>query len=527
MKGKLSSFYLSIQKVLQGPKQTEYSLEKKINLKTILFLLVTAIGVITICSKSSIIYPFNDWVDSHCFFTVGKSMLNGKVLYQDIYEQKGPLLYVLHAVTYLISNTTFLGVYLLEILACFLFLYFTYRTLRLYCNQNIIIAIPFLAALIYSSTSFCQGDSAEELCMPMIAYAIWVSLKALKNDNVPSLLECFLIGVTSGCVLWIKFTMLGFYVGWIIVPAFVLIKKHEWKKLLMTILSIIAGVFVATLPFIIYFGMNHAIKDWLESYIYNNIFIYSNSSISENPLFKMARYVLVGLRIAFQNNWQYFALILVGILGSFFTEKPTVFMSYLFQIAFTALTVYMGGRRYPYYALIFSVFAFVGIIYIYNILCLLCRKVKTLKTSKPKILKYICACVVFVFSLTLSFIISPNTYFIGYSKSDLPQYQFKETIDTVKDPTLLNYGFLDGGFYTVCDIVPNCKYFCGLNIPLDELTETQIYYAENGLVDFIITRNEQPDFELYDCVDQCIYSYEENKEDEDTFYLYQLSQLNQ
>lgn len=78
-------------------------LNKSINKRQLLFIAATAIVTITICTKSSPIYPFNDWVDANCFLTVGKSMLHGKVPYQDLYEQKGPLLYILHALAALIS----------------------------------------------------------------------------------------------------------------------------------------------------------------------------------------------------------------------------------------------------------------------------------------------------------------------------------------------------------------------------------------------------------------------------------------
>ena len=54
--------------------------------KQLVVILITAVAAITICSKSSPIYPLNDWVDSNCFMTVGKSMLRGVVPYRDLYE---------------------------------------------------------------------------------------------------------------------------------------------------------------------------------------------------------------------------------------------------------------------------------------------------------------------------------------------------------------------------------------------------------------------------------------------------------
>ena len=119
-----------VKKVLQNRIQSK-------DTRTLLFCLLTAFILLTICTKSSFLYPFNDWVDSNCFFTVGKSMLNGKVLYRDIYEQKGPWLYFLHAGAYLISRKTFFGVYLLELCAGTVFLYFAAKTFELYRVRGI------------------------------------------------------------------------------------------------------------------------------------------------------------------------------------------------------------------------------------------------------------------------------------------------------------------------------------------------------------------------------------------------------
>lgn len=75
-----------------------------------LLSILAAAGVLLFCTKSSPLYPTNDWVDTNCFFTVGKSMFEGRVPYLDIYEQKGPLLYFLYGLCYLVSPTSFLGV---------------------------------------------------------------------------------------------------------------------------------------------------------------------------------------------------------------------------------------------------------------------------------------------------------------------------------------------------------------------------------------------------------------------------------
>ena len=62
----------------------------------LLYCLMVAAVCLAICSKSSFLYPINDWTDANAYFSCGKGMLNGRVMYRDLYEHKGPLLYALH-----------------------------------------------------------------------------------------------------------------------------------------------------------------------------------------------------------------------------------------------------------------------------------------------------------------------------------------------------------------------------------------------------------------------------------------------
>ena len=114
---------------------------------------------------------------------------------------------------------------------------------------------------------------------------------------------------------------------------------------------------------------------------------------------------------------------------------------------------------------------------------------------------------------------TPNRYLMGVEQSEMPQYKFKEIIEQKENPTLLNYGFLDGGFYTVCNIIPNCKAFCKLNIPLEEMYRLQKNYVEAGLCDFVVTRNYFAEFEKYTCVAKSSFINEDIMFD---YYLYQL-----
>lgn len=93
--------------------------------------------VLALCSKSSPLYAFNDWMDANIFFTMGRSMLGGRVLYRDVFDHKGPVLYLLYGLAGLVGGTDFRGVLVLEIIAMTSFLYTSLRTAELLAGRRL------------------------------------------------------------------------------------------------------------------------------------------------------------------------------------------------------------------------------------------------------------------------------------------------------------------------------------------------------------------------------------------------------
>ena len=55
----------------------------KQNARRAAWLVGIAAIALVLCSKSSPLYTLNDWMDANIFFTMGKSMFSGRVLYRD------------------------------------------------------------------------------------------------------------------------------------------------------------------------------------------------------------------------------------------------------------------------------------------------------------------------------------------------------------------------------------------------------------------------------------------------------------
>ncbi len=473
----------------------------------IILLFLSAVVAITICSKSSPLYPFNDWDDSNCFFTVGKAMVNGKILYKDIFEQKGPLLYMLHMLTYKVSNTTFLGVYFAEIIACFVFLYYSGRIMSLFCGGKIFYMVFPFTAFTYTSLSFCCGDSAEEWCLPLLSYTLYIALESVKNKHLVKAKSILICGISMGIVLWIKFTMLGFFIGFIIAFIVLYIRQKQYRSIGICTIAMLTGVLIASVPVILYFTINKAFPYLFEVYFYDNIFLYSTGNRLPVVL-KQVVNLLSGILSFELNNTFGFIFTILGIIRLFRKEEKDLRFVFCVIFGTTFFFTFVGGRAYAYYSLVMTVFAPVGMAGVYEFF------VKKISSMRIKKVAPVLVCVI---SVILTAVLCRNTYLIFIPKEDMPQFRFNRIISQTENATLLNYGFLDGGFYTVSGIVPNCRYFCGLNLKIEDIEITQREFAEQGIVDYIVTKDLQPDFDRYECVDKCDFIY---WSEISTYYLY-------
>ena len=235
----------------------------------ILLFAFLSFAVLLFAVQSSPFYPINDWVDPNCFLTVGKAIADGKVLYRDIYEQKGPYLYFLHALCTLVFPDSFLGVWFMEAALCFVMLFFVYKILKLYGIDDFkrVAAISTLIVLgVYFSFAMSKGDSVEEICSPFLLSVVYITLRRVKRGEKFGIFDYLYIGLVAGFVFWSKFTIVGFFIAWYVFFLYFTIKDRKWKDLGVGTAVIAFGVVAATLPCFVYFSVNHAVKDWLKVY---------------------------------------------------------------------------------------------------------------------------------------------------------------------------------------------------------------------------------------------------------------------
>ena len=447
---------------------------------SILFLLI--------CTKSSPLYPFNDWVDSNAFFTMGKGMINGKVLYRDLFEQKGPLLYFIHGLSYLISNKTFLGVFIFEVFSFSFFLLYCNKIISLYFNKKYsFITLPFIAAIVLNMPNFSHGDSAEEYCLPLITISLYYLIAYFKNKctDFKSYKWLLINGIIAGSVLWIKYSMLGFWFGWMLVIFISMIVKKQYLKSIKSSIIFWFGMFISTIPWIAYFSINNSIFSWLDTYILINIKYYAKSL----TVLERLRFIFENLFLN-SNSISIFSVICcIGLL--YFINSKRFIKSILGRISLIfcglmlALGVYGGGKSYSYYFVIFLPFVIFAFLMILDLIKLKCH---AMMTNRKSIIMIIISLVII---MPLTYKYNHNTYMLKINKEDLIQYEFASIINQTENATLLNYGCLDIGLYTATGITPNVRFFEQQNISYSQYTlimDEQNRYIKDKEVDYVVLR---------------------------------------
>jgi len=335
--------------------------------------------------------------------------------------------------------------------------------------------IPVYTFLIVTLKSFSHGGSAEEFCLPFLMYTIYVFIKYLKTNKITSK-EFLFTGITAGFIFWIKYTVLGFHLGFVLSLIIIKCKEKKYKKLLKNILYFALGFISTSIPVIIYFLLNNSLKEMIDVYFLINMRIYPKTVSIFIKLYQTIKLLFLNLF----GNITYFIFIILGLIGlknkkNIWSAKYS-YLSIIICLITTGMVAYIGGTNFHYYPFIMCPFILIGLI----------TFIPDIKMNVSIILGTI------ILTLIATFHLSTNTLMIKNESNYYAQNVFAEIINKKENATILNYGFLDGGFYLKTKYIPKHYYFMRNNIPYEnypEMMDSQLKYIENGEIDFVIIRN--------------------------------------
>lgn len=276
-------------------------------------------------------------LDSYCYRYMGMLMSKGGIPYRDAFDNKGPLLYLLNCIGYLINKK--FGVFIIEYIFMMAYLCLQYAIARRFTDVKR--SVIYTVAALGPIGAFLVGNMAEEYALVFISVGILVFIDYFLFDKRDAF-RIVVCGISCGAVLMLRPNMVAVWAVFCIYAVFESIRvKRSFP--VKTMMLFAAGVLIAVIPFIIWLMANGALEEfWKDYYItnvnYSNVY---NSAI--NIFLSFKSYALASLFEV------YFLLILILIIKK---ENLGFNIAYAFYIFVNLMVISLPGKGFEHYGLV-------------------------------------------------------------------------------------------------------------------------------------------------------------------------------
>lgn len=339
-------------------------MSKKINLNSIFtvgFILALTIAVALNLDSN----PFSEVLpqhDSSMFTYFGYAMEHGKVMYTEIFDHKGPMIFIFNYLGALLTNPFVNGIFIIEISMVLLYFMIAFKIARFWLNRpwSLIQLIPQALIMPYY---FTGGNLTEIYALPFIAYGLLTFVYFVYDKLKPR--HLILSGISFSIVFLLRPNMI---VVWIVFWGILLLNtllQKTFKKLLIEIGYFIIGILIIFVPILLYLLINNALEAAIfQSFTLNFMYV----ETSENKLDG-----ILTLLQMIQND--HFVIILslffIAIIFKFkrFSAKERLFFSGI--VLFFILSVILSslsGRVYRHYLIILIPTLIVPLTYLFSLI---------------------------------------------------------------------------------------------------------------------------------------------------------------
>lgn len=405
--------------------------QKKYDLPVIICI---SIAILFLFSKNSWLYSTNDWVDANAFMTVGNAWVHGVIPYKDIFEQKGPLLYLIYGYVAK-TGLWFHGIFILETILMAISLWLLNLSFKMLSGNRFRINIMLL---IYSigfvfMPYFDRGGGVEEIGTVAIVYLLYLVTRFTQKRTIYAH-HLLIASVLFTVIFWIKYTMVLTYLV-LVVAYLVYLYLDKTSDTFSTLIAINTLTFgFISMIIIIYFYIHHGSNDLFNVYFIDNIFKYTGNNLgdSAHPLMTWLSY--------FKKILIIFAPIMAVALVK--RRNKLINNTTIMLLITIAMLNFLFSNNYLYYSLI----VYPIIIYLLFI------------SNLSKRLLTIIAISLSVY-VTFNSVSLRQTIMSGYQS---PGQIVKKTIG--RSHSVIQVGVLDSGIYNLSQQTPPAKYFQFNNI---------------------------------------------------------------
>jgi len=283
--------------------------------------------------------------DTVVFSYVAQRMLAGDVLFRDVWDHKGPLIFMLNAAGLWLGGGSYGGIKAVEFLMMSAAAMLLYLSLMRFAGRRFA-ALTTLAATAAMRVPLGEGNFTEEYAVFFQALALYFLVRLEIESCRRAGLCAFVIGFAGACAFFFRANLTGF---WLVIGIYWIVKaavSKDYKSFFRKLLWAAVPVVLMGGGFALYFGWNGALWGFLEGLIFHNIRYSQDVSL---PLWaKAGKMLALG-----QSTYPFGPLVVIGsiilVRGWLKKRYPLVFVFAVVWLAVEVLLSSLAGYPYQHY----------------------------------------------------------------------------------------------------------------------------------------------------------------------------------
>lgn len=315
--------------------------------KTVYYFLII-IATILFC-MGSYLNPFSTHMpctDELVWLYIANGMHEGLIPYVDMFDHKGPLLYIIYYLGIGITGGAFWGVWVLILLTMITSMIFCYKTTYILTASNKISFISALLVLTAFGYFTYMAGLKEVFALPFIFISLYYFAKYIISNKIKTW-ELLIIGAAFACVLMITPTLA---ILWTIILPYIIARSiivNKSIKEVGKVFPILLGCLVILLPQITYLHIHDALNAFVECYITFNLEYSEDGFLSTlNAKRTLLKTILTTSSFIFAEIF-----ILISLFSKDKKKKELAVFSVIFYIL-TILVTCIIGNAYNHYMIV-------------------------------------------------------------------------------------------------------------------------------------------------------------------------------
>lgn len=215
----------------------------------LLLFFVSFIFVTLFSRSTSFLFVF-EGADPSIFKQMGRAILKGRIIYIDYFDNKGCILYFIHALGLWLGGN--FALMLMQSVSLTITLFIWDKMLALFHTEKSRMLCLCLA-LFMLLCFYGAGDQTQEWCLPFISYPLLVYFQAYKTKTEIRPFQTFLIGFCFGIITFIQINNACVFLGFIAYLWIHCLIKKNFKYLFQSVGCFIAGWIIVVVPVVLYF----------------------------------------------------------------------------------------------------------------------------------------------------------------------------------------------------------------------------------------------------------------------------------